>query len=219
MIVGIRGLSPWAVAVGLVLVLGPQPWAVAQKDAKISVGDAPSLKQGSPEFVLVEVSDFQCPFCRQSTRQVLPQLRETLIQAGKIELIFLDFPLKMHPNAFKAAEAAACAGDQKKFWPMHDLLFEHQDALAPAQLPGYAAELGLNVPAFQACLDGGKHGGAIRDHARTAQSLGITGTPAYVLGRRIAGSDKIQVVEVIKGVGVPDYDDLEAKLNALLASK
>jgi len=215
--IGIRGLSPWVVAVGLVLVLGPQPWAVAQKGAKISVGDAPSLKEGSPEFVLVEVSDFQCPYCRQSTRQVLPQLRETLVHAGKIELIFLDFPLPSHANAFKAAEAAACAGDQKKFWPMHDLLFEHQDALAPAQLPGYAAELGLDVPAFQACLAGGKHGGGIRDHVRTARSLGISHTPSYVLGRRIAGSDKVQVVEIIQGV--QDYDDLEARLKAMLDSK
>jgi len=217
MIAGIRGLAPWVVAAGLVLVLGPQPWAVAQKGAKISVGDAPSLKVGSPEVVLVEFSDFQCPYCGQSTRQVLPQLRETLVHAGKIELVFLDLPLQVHANAFKAAEAAACAGDQKKFWPMHDLLFEHQDALAPAQLPGYAAELGLDVPAFQACLAGGKHGGGISDHIRTAHGLGITGTPSYVLGRRISGSDKVQVEEIIKGV--PAYDDLEAKLNALLASK
>jgi protein-disulfide isomerase len=123
----------------------------------------------------------------------------------------------MHANAFKAAEAAACAGDQQKFWPMHDLLFEHQDALAPAQLSGYAAELGLDVPAFQTCLAGGKHDGKISDHIRTARSLGMTGTPSYVLGRRISGSDKVQVVDIIHGV--PDYDDLEAKLKALLASK
>jgi protein-disulfide isomerase len=219
MIVGIRRIFPWVVAMGLVLVLvlGPQPWALAQKGAKISVGDAPSLKEGSPEVVLVEFSDFQCPYCLKSTRQVLPQLRETLIHAGKVELIFLDFPLKMHANAFKAAEAAACAGDQKRFWPMHDLLFEHQDALAPAQLPGYAAELSLDVPAFQACLSGGKHAAAINSHIRTAHDLGISHTPSYVLGRRIAGSDKVQVVDMIQGV--PDYDDLEAKLNALLASK
>jgi protein-disulfide isomerase len=217
MTVGIRGISPWVVAVGLVFVLGPQSWAFAQKGAKISVGDAPSVKEGAPEFVLVEVSDFQCPYCGQGTREVLPQLLETFVHAGKIELIFLDLPLQMHPNAFKAAEAAACAGDQKKFWPMHDLLFEHQQALAPAQLPGYAAELGLDVPAFQACLAGGKHDGAIRNHIRIAHDLGIHGTPAYVLGRRISGTDKVQVVEIVKGV--PEYDDLAAKLNALLASK
>jgi protein-disulfide isomerase len=215
MMVGIRCISPWVVAV--VLVLGPQSGALAQKGAKISVGDAPSMKKGSPEFVLVEVADFECFYCGKSFRQVLPQLLETFVHAGKIELIFLDLPLRIHANAFKAAEAAACAGDQKKFWPMHDLLFEHQDALAPAQLPGYAAELSLDVPVFQACLASGKHGGEIRSHGRIANSLGITGTPAYVLGRRIAGSDKVQVVEIVKEV--PAYDDLEAKLNALLASK
>ena len=213
----IRGISPWVVAAGLVLVFGSQPWSFAQKSSKIAVGDYPSMKVGSPELVLVEVSDFQCPYCGQSAREVLPQVSEKFVHTGKVELIYLDLPLQMHSQAFKAAEAAACAGDQKKFWDMHDLLFANQQNLAAAQLPRYAEELGLDLPVFQQCLFTGRHAAGIRKNIRVAQSLGITGTPAYLLGRRIPGGDKVQILDIVKGL--PPYEELEKRLNALLASK
>ena len=147
---------------------------------------------------------------------MLPQIDEKFIATGKVELVFLDLPLQMHPYAFKAAEAAACAGDQKKFWEMHHLLFENQRALAPDQLPGYAEKLGLDIPAFQKCLSSGRHEGEIRNSVRLAHSLGITGTPTYVLARRIKG-DKVEVVDIIHGL--QPYEELEKKINALLASK
>jgi protein-disulfide isomerase len=147
---------------------------------------------------------------------VLPKVYEKFVRTGKVELIFLDFPLQMHPNAFRAAEAAACAGEQKMFWDMHHLLFDNQGALAPEKLPGYAEELGLDVAAFQQCLSSGKPAAGIREDMRiAAQMLGITGTPAYVLGRRVPGSDKVQVLEVVKGL--PTFEGLETKLNAMLA--
>jgi len=147
---------------------------------------------------------------------VLPQVQEKLVHTGKVELVFLDLPLQMHPQAFKAAEAAACAGDQKKFWEMHHLLFANQRALAEDRLPGYAEKLGLDVPAFQKCLSGGRHEGEIRDNIRLAHSLGISGTPTYVLARRIKG-DKVQVLDIVHGM-LP-YDELEKKINALPASQ
>ncbi|HEY4575802.1 MAG TPA: DsbA family protein, partial [Thermoanaerobaculia bacterium] len=116
---------------------------------------------------------------------------------------------------FKAAEAAACAGDQKKFWEMHDLLFNHQRELAPDQLSGYAQTLELDIPAFQKCLSSGRHEGEIRDSVRLAHSLGITGTPTYVLARRIK-DDKVEVLDIVHGA---QSEDLEKKINALLASK
>ena len=145
---------------------------------------------------------------------MLPQVYEKFVRTGKIELIFLDLPLPMHPHAFKAAEAAACAGEQKMFWDMHHVLFANQQALAPDRLPGYAKELGLDVAAFQKCLSGGKQGAAIREDVRTLTILGINGTPRYLLGRRIPDSDKVEVLEIVKGV---PYEELERKLNALLA--
>lgn len=213
----IRGISPWVAAAGAVLVFSSQSWAFDKKGPKIAIGDDPSVKEGSPEVVLVEVSDFQCPLCGRSAREVLPQVYEKFVRTGKVEIIYLDLPLQRHSYAYKAAVAAACAGDQKRFWDMHHLLFQHQQALAPGQLPGFAEELGLDVAVFQKCLSSGRHGAGIREDMRTARALGITGTPAYVLGRRLPGGDKVQVVEVVKGF--KPYEEIEKKLNALLSEQ
>jgi protein-disulfide isomerase len=212
-----RKLVLFGGALILALLVGIPSVEAAPKGPKISVGDDPSMKEGSPGLVLVEVSDFQCPFCGRSARDVLPQVYEKFVRSGKVELIYLDLPLQMHAYAFKAAEAAACAGDQNMFWDMHHQLFENQGSLSPEKLPGYAAALELDVAAFQKCLSGGKHAPGIREDMRTAQNLGITGTPAYLLGRRIPGGDKIQVLEIVKGV--PKYEALEEKINALLTAK
>jgi protein-disulfide isomerase len=206
---------PWIAAAGVVLALGAPAWAL--KGPKISLGDAPSKKEGTPKVILIEVSDFQCPYCGASAREVLPQVYEKFVQTGKVEIAFVHLPLQMHSQAFKAAEAAACAGDQKKFWDMHNLLFEHQGELAPTQFPEYAKELDLDVPAFEACLASGKHDPAIRDNVRLAHFVGITATPGYVLGRRVPGGDKVQVLEVVEGA-LP-YEELEKKLNALLTAE
>lgn len=145
---------------------------------------------------------------------MLPQIYEKFVRTGKVELVFLDLPLPMHPHAFKAAEAAACAGDQKMFWDMHHHLFANQDALAPDRLPVYAEELGLDVAAFQKCLSSGGKGAGIREDMRIAQTLGITSTPTYLLGRRLPGGDKVQILQVVKGL--PPYEVLEQKINDLL---
>ncbi|MFL6193657.1 MAG: DsbA family protein [Thermoanaerobaculia bacterium] len=197
-----------------IFVLGWQSPTQARKNMSISVADDPSWKTGSPGLVLVEVSDFQCPGCGRSALEMMPQIGEVYVQNGKVELVFLDHPLQIHPQAFLAARAAACANDQGRFWEMHDELFQHQNALGEAQLPGYAAELKLDVAAFQKCLAERKHDGAIRDDVRTAEMvLGIDWTPAYLLGRRVAGGDKVEVLEILHGV---PYEELEAKIKALL---
>jgi protein-disulfide isomerase len=148
---------------------------------------------------------------------VLPQVYEKFVRTGKVELVFLDLPLQMHSHAFKAAEAAACAGDQKMFWDMHHLLFANYTALAPEKLPGYAEELGLDVAAFQACLSSRRHAGAIQEDMRVAETLGITGTPAYLIGRRVPGGDKVEILDTVRGL--PPYAVIEEKLNALLTAK
>lgn len=205
-----------ALLTGALILFGTQSWA-AQNGPKISVGDDPSKKEGNPGLVLIEVSDFQCPYCGQGARDVMPQVYEKFVRTGKVELVFLDFPLPMHPDAAKAAAAAACAGEQNKFWEMHHELFAHQSALATEQLAVYAANIGLDVAAFQKCISSGKTAPGIREDMRTVQNLGINGTPAYLLGRRIPGGDKVQILDTIKGA--QGYEVFEQKINALLASK
>lgn len=216
MATGIRGMASLVIAVGAVLVLAAPSWA-AKKGLKISVEDDPTMKEGSPGLVLVEVGDFQCPYCGKGALEVLPLVYEKFVRTGKVELIFLDLPLQMHPQAFKAAEAAACAGDQQMFWDMHHQLFGNQRALAPEQLSGHAAELGLDVAAFEKCLKSGKHAPGIRQDVRAAETLGITSTPAYLLGRRVPNSDKVEVLEIISGL--PPYEYLEKKINELLPAE
>ena len=209
-----RTALPWIAAGAFALLLALPSWVFAQKGLKISVADDPSWKEGSPSLVLLEIGDFQCPYCGRGAREVLPQVFETFVRTGKVELIFLDLPLPTHPQAFKAAEAAACAGEQNAFWEMHASLFGNQGALAPEQLAGHAEELGLDVSAFRACLDGGKHAAAIREDVRTAGTLGIRSTPAYLLAERIPGSEKVKILEIIRGL--PPYADLERLLRAHL---
>lgn len=148
---------------------------------------------------------------------MLPQVYDKFVRTGKVELIYLDLPLPFHRNAFKAAEAAACAGDQNKFWEMHHELFANQSALSPERLPSYAEGLGLDVAVFQKCLSGGKKAPGIREDMRTVQNLGIGSTPVYLLGRRISGGDKVQVLDSIKGA--QKYEVFEEKINALLTSE
>lgn len=217
MTVGLRLISSWTVAVGLVFVFGAQSPAFAKKGAKISVADDPSIKEGSPEIVLIEVSDFQCPGCGGVARDLLPAIHEKFVRTGKVELIYLNYPLPMHPYAFKAAEAAQCANDQKMFWEMHSQLFGNQKDLAPEQLPGHAKEIGLDVDAFQKCLASGRKAGKIREDLRVVQILGIHLTPSYVLARRLPNSEKVEVLEV--GQGGKAYMELEEKLNTILSAK
>lgn len=147
---------------------------------------------------------------------MLPQVREQFVRTGKVELIFLDLPLDMHSHAFKAAEAAACAGDQKKFWEMYHHLFSNQRELAPEKLPAHARQLGLDVDAFQKCLSSGRHAAGIREDLRTAGILGIGSTPTYLIGRRLPGGDKVEILDKISGL--PPYEALAKKLNDFLAS-
>lgn len=162
--------------------------AVAKED--------PALGSASAPVTIVEFSDFQCPFC-QRVSPTLKQVRQTY--GDKVRIVWKDFPLtQIHPQAFKAGEAAHCAGDQGKYWEFHDRLFANQQALQPDDLKKYAAELGLDAAAFGACLDTGKHGERVRNGVAEGTKLGINSTPTiYINGRMLSGA---QPFEVFKGV-------------------
>lgn len=114
--------------------------------------------QGDPEapLVVVEVSDFQCPFCARHAIETQPSLNERYVDTGQIMWVFKNFPLAIHPQAPAAATAAECAGEQGEFWAMHDLLFETVEEWSvdppDAVLESLAAELGLDGAAFSSCL-------------------------------------------------------------------
>jgi len=116
-----------------------------------------------------------------------------------LKYFFKDFPLEsIHKNAFKAAEAANCAGEQGKFWEMHDELFANQKALGPKDLVKYPEALKLDMSKFNACLDGGKSAGEIKKDMAEAQKSGISSTPSFLLGF-IESDGKVKAVKLIKG--------------------
>ena len=142
------------------LVASRQAPPAPRADTLVTVGLADHPMLGTPEapLTLIEFSDYQCPFCRRFAETTLPALKRDYIETGKLRYVFRDFPLdRLHPHARKAAEAAHCAGDQGQYWAMHDLLFQHQQALQVERLKGYARQLGLNARAFEACLDQGQY--------------------------------------------------------------
>jgi protein-disulfide isomerase len=96
------------------------------RELVLNVDGAPSKGEKTARVVLIEFSDYQCPFCARHVRETLPQLEREYIQTGKIRYVTRDFPLPTHRHAFKAAEAARCAGEQGKFWEMHAQLFHNQ---------------------------------------------------------------------------------------------
>lgn len=106
-----------------------------------------------------------------------------------MRLVYRDFPLPNHAQAFKAAEAAQCAHAQGRFWAYHDALFANQARLQPEDLKRYASDLGLDRAAFDRCLDEGRARAAIEQDLREGQQLGVTATPTFFInGRFLSGA-------------------------------
>ena len=141
----------------------------------ISVDDDPVRGSATAPVTIVEFTDFQCPACAA----MQPILEEVMKTYGtRVKLVVRDFPLAMHANARKAAEAANAANAQGKFFEYTDLLFKRQDALDVPSLKKYASELGLNRVQFDAALDGGKYAAEIRHDIDDGELYGIDSTPA-----------------------------------------
>jgi len=170
-------------------------------NAVISVDGEPTKGDKNAKLTLVEFSEFQCPFCGRHVRETYPELEKDYIKTGKVKYVFRDLPLEsIHKNAFKASEAAHCAGDQNKYWEMHDRLFANQNSLEPAMLTAHAQAIGVDTKKFQACLDGDKYAADIRKDIAEATKYGITGTPTSVIGFTQPNDPKtIKVVKVIRG--------------------
>ena len=150
-------------------------------------GDYVKGDENAP-VTIIEYSDFECPFCGRFFEQTLPQIEENYIDTGKVKLIYRDFPLGFHANAQKAAEAAECAGEQGKYWEMHDTLYE-TGALSIANLKQHAKDLGLDSTQFDSCLDSGKYATEVTDDMAKGQAAGVSGTPSFTInGKLLVGA-------------------------------
>lgn len=152
----------------------------------VEVADAPTLGPAAAPVTIVEFSDFECPFCARA-RPTLKRIAE--VYGDRVRIAFRDYPLPIHPRAPKAAEAAACATDQGKFWEMHDKLFGASPKLDVADLKRYAGELGLHAAVFDACLDGGRKAAAVKADLDAGTGYGVNSTPAFFInGRLVSGA-------------------------------
>ncbi len=155
---------------------------------KVEAGTGPSWGDRSAPVTIVEFSDFQCPFCSR----VLPAVKQIKEKyAGKVRIVWRNYPLPFHDKAALAAQAALAANDQGKFWDMHDKMFGNQGALDRSALEKYAAEIGLDVAKFKADLDSGKWKSAVDSDVQYGNGLpgGGLGTPTFFInGRKLAGA-------------------------------
>ena len=173
--------------------------AVAPSDSDGVKADLARI-QGNPTAPVwvIEVSDFQCPYCKQWHDQTYPKLRDEFVSTGKVRLAYINFPLAQHSHALPAAEAAMCAGAQGKFWQMHDALFVNQAkwAALPSSASFFeslARGAGVDVERWRQCVQSGKMKPWIQaDHDR-AQAAGAASTPSFLIGDQIlAGAQPIE---------------------------
>lgn len=176
----------------------PQP---SQDPVDVPIGDAFSIGDPDAPITIVEFTDYQCPYCGRHFQQTYPQLIANYVDAGLVRYVFKDFPLtSIHPQAFEAAEAARCAGEQDAYLGMHDVLFSRQNewgvADAAALFTGYATELGLDAEAFATCLSDGRYEEAIQADLEDGIQLGVTGTPGFFInGRFLSGAQPYAVFQ------------------------
>ena len=200
--------------------LGPPPELVIPEPADVPI-DAPTtaFTMGDPDapVTLVEYTDYQCPYCLRHVQETMPSLISEGIENGRIFYVLKDFPLdSIHPEAFEAAVAARCAGEQDLYLEMHDAIFESQtiwgdtgDESAIAYFATLAEDLGLDTAVYEACMDSGRHEEHIRSSQAEGQELGVTGTPNFFFnGYFIRGGFRYEDLEPV--IQLAEDGDLEA---------
>jgi protein-disulfide isomerase len=191
--------------------------AAPPSEPVVSVEGAPFKGDKGAKVTVVEFTDYQCPFCSRHFRQTWPQLEQEYVKTGKVKFVLRDLPLEsIHPNALKAAEATHCAAEQGKYWEMHDRLFSNQRALGRQDLSGHAQALGLDVAAFDKCLDSGKGAGRIYRDVADSDEAGARGTPIFFIGLTEPKGSSIKAVTVIRGAR--PYAVFKEAIDKLLAS-
>jgi protein-disulfide isomerase len=183
--------------------------------ADVDVTGAPALGPADDVVTLIEFSDYECPFCIKHFTQTMPLIQANYIATGKIRYVFKDFPVDAnHPMSIRAHEAAHCAMEQQKFWPLHVKLFSAPGTHTPDQLVARATEAGLDVPAFKACIASGRTTAVVRGSVAVAEQLGADGTPAFYLGTRDLSNQHVHVAKMIDGA--QPYSAFQLAIDELL---
>lgn len=171
------------------------------------------MGSASAPITIVEFTDLQCPFCSRFASTTFDELKRTYIDTGKVRFATRDLPLPMHPYAVQAAKASRCAGEQNKFWELRMALVRNASTLSPALITEQAKLLKLNMAAFDRCLASNAFDSLIEQDVATAKSIGVTGTPTFVVGKTTSGP-----FTGSKLIGAPPLSVFEARLKPLLTA-
>jgi protein-disulfide isomerase len=190
------------------------PQAAPAPDDKVSYKLSPggfSMGDAKAPLVMVEYTDFQCPFCQQFHNTAFAQIKANYIDTGKIRFVSRDFPLDFHDNARRAATASRCAAEQGKYWEMRHVMIVNAEALKADNLASYAGQVKMDVPKFTSCLASDKFKAQIDQDIAEGGVAGVQGTPSFVLG--YVENDKLQGVRM---VGAMPYAQFDAKIQEML---
>ncbi len=186
------------------------PVPVVMDQAKLNRVQGTSIGRADAPVVIYEFADFQCPGCGQFASMVAPLIKERLVQPGKVRYVYYDFPLiQLHQNAFLAARAGRCAGEQGKFWEFHDVIYGQQPNWSAEADPSdlfveYGVRSGVTEGRFEECLRSDRYAKEVSESMELGKSLGVQGTPTLIVnGRRLAAT--------------PNFADLEKMVNDAIA--
>lgn len=191
-----------------------QPQEPAPQKAQLKLDDSYMIGRKDAPVTMVEFTDYQCPFCQRFHIATYNEIKKNYIDTGKVRFFSRDMPLDFHPNAFKAATAARCAGEQNQYWPMRDVLGANPGSLSLDEMAGFAGKLKLDVKAFRACVESDKYREEITRDMKTAASIGLNGTPAFVIGKTTPDGVEGEVV-----VGALPYPVFDEKLKSFSTPK
>jgi protein-disulfide isomerase len=193
------------------------PPAIATVDYVIDIANAAVKGAPTARVAVIEFSDYECPFCARHAVSTLPELAKEYIDTGKIRYVFRNLPLEsIHPNAMRAAVAAECAGEQGKYWQLHDRMFANQRALDATSLAGHAKAEGLDVPRFQQCVGSDKYNAKIRADQTESDRVGATSTPSFFIAVLTPGNSQARAVRMIRGAH--PYPTFKAAIDSVLAT-
>ncbi len=181
---------------------------------RIEISKSDSRTLGKPEAVvgIVEFTDYQCPFCQRFHAQTFSKLKEAYIDSGKVLFVPRDFPLGFHPEAEPAAIATRCADKQGKFWGMREGVFENQQRLGSELYDELATELALDMETFSTCQKDPQQRKAVTADQTFGQSIGITGTPGFFIGR-VEGEE---IVDIKRITGAQPFAQFSRVIDSLL---
>ena len=189
-----------------------EPTPISRSNVKFNAAGDPNAP-----IKIDEYSDFQCPYCGQFTETTEPQLMGTYVADGTVYFVYHSFGEFIGPESGGSAEAAYCAGDQEKFWEMHDIIFANQSgenagAFTDRRLLAFAEKLELDMGAFNSCFNGNDHKDLITQDGKDGLAAGIKATPSFIMSYTVNGEVKTKLIE-----GAQTFETFKQEIDAALA--